>query len=119
MVADPCRGYTVEAKIPLKELPAAADPERFVVNVLVYDSDTDDRTGQTRLAWAPHGSAQADPYVWGRAVLEGYTPPTGRPAEPARPDIPAAARSEDSPASLRQARRTGIPIAGGPRVPRG
>lgn len=118
-VTDPYQGYSVEVKIPLSELPAAADPERFAMNVLVYDSDTDDRTGQTRLAWSPYGSAQADPYVWGRARLEGYQPPAGRPTTSARPDIPTeAARGEDSPATLRQARRTGVPIAGGARTPR-
>ncbi|WP_435839895.1 sugar-binding protein [Streptomyces canus] len=117
-VTEPYRGYTVEAKIPLGELPAAADPERFAVNILVYDSDTDDRTGQTRLAWSPYGSAQADPYVWGTTRLEGYTPPPDRPTTPAEPNIPQeAARSEDSPASRAQARRTGIPLAGGPRTP--
>ncbi|NLU74331.1 hypothetical protein HCC61_16875 [Streptomyces sp. HNM0575] len=115
-VGDPYRGYTVEARIPLGELPAAADPERFAVNVLVYDSDTDDKTGQTRLAWSPFGSAQADPYVWGTARLEGYTPPADRPTDPADPEIPTeAARSEDSAASVAQARRTGVPLAGGPR----
>ncbi|WP_189039412.1 sugar-binding protein [Streptomyces daqingensis] len=115
-VDEPYRGYTVEAKIPLGELPAAADPERFAVNILVYDSDTKDKTGQTRLAWSPFGSAQADPYVWGTARLEGYTPPADRPTDPAEPEIPTeAARSEDSPASVEQSRRTGIPLAGGPR----
>ncbi|MCH6160847.1 sugar-binding protein [Streptomyces marispadix] len=114
-VGEPYRGYTVEAKIPLGELPAAADPERFAVNILVYDSDTKDKTGQTRLAWSPFGSAQADTYVWGTARLEGYTPPADRPTDPAEPEIPTeAARSEDSPASVAQSRRTGIPLAGGP-----
>jgi hypothetical protein len=117
-VTDPYQGYSVEVRIPLGELPAAADPERFALNVLVYDSDTADRTGQTRLAWSPYGSAQADPYIWGRARLEDYRPPADRPATPARPDIPTeAARSEDSPATLRQARRSGVPIAGGARTP--
>jgi mycothiol S-conjugate amidase len=115
-VGEPYRGYTVEAKIPLGELPAAADPERFAANILVYDSDTQDKTGQSRLAWSPYGSAQADPYVWGTARLERYTPPADRPTVPADPVIPAeAARSEDSPASVAQARRTGVPLAGGPR----
>ncbi|AXK31895.1 hypothetical protein DVA86_03775 [Streptomyces armeniacus] len=115
-VSEPYEGYVVEAKIPLGELPAAADPEAFAVNVLVYDSDTDDKTGQTRLAWSPFGSAQADPYVWGTARLEGYTPPPDRPTTPAEPDIPQeAARSEDSPASVEQSRRTGVPLAVGPR----
>jgi mycothiol S-conjugate amidase len=114
-VGEPYRGYTVEAKIPLGELPAAADPERFAANILVYDSDTQDKTGQSRLAWSPYGSAQADPYVWGTARLEGYSPPADRPTVPADPVIPTeAARSEDSPASVAQARRTGVPLAGGP-----
>lgn len=115
VVTEPYRGYTVEVKIPLTELPAAVDPDRFAMNILVYDSDTDDKTGQTRLAWSPFGSAQADPYVWGTAKLADYRQPviapTGMP-----PVIPqTAARSADSSASLAQARRTGVPIAGGPR----
>lgn len=115
-VTEPYKSYVVEAKIPLGELPAAADPEAFAVNVLVYDSDTDDKTGQTRLAWSPFGSAQADPYVWGTARLTGYTPPPDRPTTPAEPDIPReSARSEDSPASVAQSRRTGVPPAVGPR----
>ncbi|MCT2590755.1 PIG-L family deacetylase [Streptomyces sp. N2-109] len=115
-VTEPYRSYTVETKIPLAELPAAADPEAFAVNVLVYDSDTEDKTGQTRLAWSPFGSAQADPYVWGNARLTGYTPPPDRPTTPAEPDIPQeAARSEDSPASVAQYHRTGVPLAVGPR----
>nr|BFE99606.1 hypothetical protein GCM10020241_12820 [Streptoalloteichus tenebrarius] len=110
-------GYTIEARIPLGALPAGVDPERFAVNILVYDSDTDDRTGKTRLAWSPFGSAQADPYVWGVARLVDYTPPPGQPTEPIPPVIPTeAARSSDSPASLAQSRRTGVPLAVGPRI---
>ncbi|WP_367123555.1 sugar-binding protein [Streptomyces phytohabitans] len=116
VVTEPYTGYVVEARIPLGELPAAADPEAFALNVLVYDSDTDDKTGQTRLAWSPFGSAQADPYVWGTARLDGYTPPPDRPTTPAEPEIPhEAARSADSPASVAQSRRTGVPLAVGPR----
>lgn len=115
-VTEPYTGYTLEAKIPLGELPAAADPAAFALNVLVYDSDTDDKTGQTRLAWSPFGSAQADPYVWGTARLAGYTPPPDRPTTPAEPVIPTdAAHSENSPAALAQSRRTGVPLAVGPR----
>ncbi|MDX3383381.1 sugar-binding protein [Streptomyces niveiscabiei] len=102
------QGYTIEAKIPLTDLPAPPDPDRFALNILVYDSDTDDRTGQTRLAWSPYGSPQADPYVWGTARLTGYTPPS-MPRTP--PRIPTeAARSTDSPASRSQSRRTGVPL---------
>ncbi|MEV6106866.1 sugar-binding protein [Streptomyces sp. NPDC051940] len=115
-VTEPYTGYTVEAKIPLGELPAAADPEAFALNILLYDSDTEDKTGQTRLAWSPFGSAQADPYVWGTARLAGYTPPADRPTTPVEPRIPTdAARSEDSPAAVAQAQRTGVPLAVGPR----
>ncbi|MFK8907684.1 sugar-binding protein [Streptomyces sp. YS-3] len=114
-VTDPYRGYSVEVKIPLTELPTGVDPQHLAVNVLLYDSDTGDRTGQTRLAWSPFGSAQADPYVWGTLRLPGYVPPPGHPAWPAR--IPQeAARSVDSRASVEQARRTGVPLAGGPRA---
>ncbi|MFE6776478.1 sugar-binding protein [Streptomyces sp. NPDC057702] len=113
----PYTGYTVEVRIPLGLLPAPLDPAALTANVLVYDSDTADRTGQSRLAWSTYGSAQADPYVWGAARLAGYAPPVGRP--PGEPVIPLeAARSRDSLPSLRQALRTGVPLAGGPRAPR-
>ncbi|RKN43954.1 PIG-L family deacetylase [Streptomyces hoynatensis] len=112
-------GYAVEIRVPFANLPAAADPAHFRLNILVYDSDTADRTGQTRLAWSPFGSAQADPLAWGHAPLTGYLPPPGRPETPAPPRIPAAATgSRDSPASAGQGRRTAAPPAGGPRLPR-
>ncbi|MEV6583228.1 sugar-binding protein [Streptomyces sp. NPDC051582] len=112
-LTQPYTGYTVEVKIPLGDLPATADPARLRANFLVYDSDTQDKTGQSRLAWAPFGSAQADPYAWGALLLPGYTP-AGRPAGPA--EIPLEApRSQDSPASLAQSRRTGVPLAAGDR----
>lgn len=118
-VTDPYTGYTVEARIPLKELPAAADPERLTANILVYDSDTGDKTGQSRLGWSTYGSAQADPYVWGGARLEGYQPPPERPETPDEPEIPReAAQSRDSLPSVLQSLRTGVPLAGGPRAPR-
>ncbi|MFE1771005.1 PIG-L family deacetylase [Streptomyces sp. NPDC059008] len=112
---DPYKGYSVEAKIPLADLPAPVDPERLTANVLLYDSDTQDKTGKTRLAWSPYGSAQADPYVWRTLRLPGYVPPPG-PTRPA--EIPQdAAQSAKSKASVEQARRTGVPLAGGPRNP--
>jgi mycothiol S-conjugate amidase len=115
-VAEPYTGYTVEAKIPLRDLPAAADPEKFAMNILVYDFDTESGFGEARLAWSPYGSAQADPLVWGTARLAGYRPPAGRSTVAETPVIPdTAARSADSPATLAQARRTGVPIAGNPR----
>ncbi|MFI6168961.1 sugar-binding protein [Nocardia sp. NPDC051052] len=113
IVTEPYRGYSVEVKIPLTALPAPVDPARFAMNILVYDSDTDDETGQTRLAWSPFGSAQADPYVWGTAILADYQPPPTAEMPPAIPQT--AAHSTDSPASLAQAERTGVPIAGNRR----
>ncbi|MCK7622285.1 PIG-L family deacetylase [Streptomyces sp. RS10V-4] len=113
VVTRPYTGYTVEAKIPFAALPAAVDPDRLTANILVYDSDTRDRTGKSRLAWSPFGSAQADPYGWGAVRLPGHTPVV-RPVSP--PRIPLeAARSQDSPAARAQARRTGVPPAVGPR----
>ncbi|MFC5720980.1 sugar-binding protein [Streptomyces gamaensis] len=114
---DPYTGYSVEAKIPLADLPAPVDPDRLTANVLLYDSDSQDRTGRTRLAWSPYGSAQADPYVWGTLRLPGYVPPPGRPA--LAPVIPQdAARSARSPASRDQAERTGVRADGrGPFPP--
>lgn len=115
-VTSPYRGYRIEAKIPLRELPATADPRRLTANFLLYDSDTRDQAGQTRLAWSPYGSAQADPYVWGTARLPGYSPPRGGPTTPRTPEIPTeAARSADSPASVEQSRRTGVPLGVEPR----
>ncbi|MEU3572233.1 sugar-binding protein [Kitasatospora sp. NPDC036755] len=115
-VTAPYRGYTVEVRIPLSGLPAVVDPERMTANVLVYDSDTTDKVGKSRLAWSPFGSAQADPYVWGTVRLPGYTPPPDGPASP--PRIPTeAARSQDSPASVAQSERLGVPLAAGPRLP--
>ncbi|GAB2599777.1 hypothetical protein GCM10027168_36060 [Streptomyces capparidis] len=109
-------GYRVEVRIPLDALPAAADPAQLGANVLLYDSDTPDGTGQTRLAWAPFGGAQADPYAWGTWRLPGYLPPKGRPVVPPPPVLPvAAARGADSPASAAQSRRTGVPPGAGPR----
>lgn len=113
-VTEPYHGYTIEAKIPLADLPAAVNPEHLTANILVYDSDTQDKTGHSRLAWSPYGSAQADPYVWGTVRLAGYTLPPQRPIQPA--DIPLeAAQSKNSPPSVAQLRRTGVALAGGPR----
>ena len=58
---------------------------------------------------------QGDPYRWGRATLEGYTPPADRPTEAPEPVIPLTALSSlDSPQSLEQAVRIDVPLAGDP-----
>ncbi|MFI9012094.1 hypothetical protein ACIGNX_33125, partial [Actinosynnema sp. NPDC053489] len=87
------------------------DPGALTVIALVYDSDTQDRTGKTRLAWSPFGNAQADPYAWGPAWLPDYTPPARGKAEPVIPT--EAASSCDSRASRLQSGRTGVPLGVG------
>ncbi|TDD24452.1 sugar-binding protein [Nonomuraea diastatica] len=106
--------YTVEMSIPMEVLPAAVDPEHLGLNILVYDSDTQDKTGQTRIGWSTWGGVQGDPYRWGVATLPGYQPPADRPTTPADPVIPDTALSSlDSPQSLEQALRVHVPPAGG------
>ncbi|MEV4060636.1 sugar-binding protein [Nonomuraea dietziae] len=111
--------YTVEMAIPMEALPGAVDPSRLGLNVLVYDSDTQDKTGQTRIGWSTWGGVQGDPYRWGIATLPGYQPPPGRPTTPPDPVIPDTGLSSlDSPQSLEQAVRIGLPLAGGPAAKR-
>ncbi|QIM22294.1 hypothetical protein G7075_16010 [Phycicoccus sp. HDW14] len=115
VVDEPYDGYTVEVSIPMSELPGAVDPEHLGLDVFVYDSDTQDKTGQTRIGWSTWGGVQGDPYRWGVATLPGYTPPADRPAEAPDPVIPLTALSSlDSPPSLAQAVRVDVPLAGDP-----
>ncbi|GAA0935471.1 sugar-binding protein [Nonomuraea longicatena] len=104
--------YTVELAIPFAALPDKVDPRKLGVNVLVYDSDTQDKTGQTRIGWSTWGGVQGDPYRWGAAELTGYEPPAREPSAPVIPDV--ALSSLDSPQSLEQSVRLGLPLAGGP-----
>lgn len=108
-------GYDVELAIPMETLPGAVDPAHLGLDILVYDSDTQDKTGQTRIGWSTWGGVQGDPYRWGVATLPGYQPPAGRPTTPPDPVIPDNALSSlDSPQSLEQAVRVHLPLAGGP-----
>ncbi len=113
---EPYTGYVIEAKIPFSVLPATVDPDRMGLNAFVYDSDTQDRTGQTRLGWSTFGGVQGDPYRWGRVVLEGDAPPEVATGEP-KLDFPALS-SLESPASIAQAVRTGVALSGLPQTPR-
>jgi LmbE family N-acetylglucosaminyl deacetylase len=97
-VTKPYTGYTIEAKIPFAALPAAVDPARLGLDLLVYDSDTEDRTGQTRIGWSTWGGVQGDPYRWGRARLPGYRPPAGMPTEAPPPTMPAYGQAGPQPA---------------------
>lgn len=114
-VTEPYTGYVVETAIPMSLLPSAVDPAHMGLNVLPYDSDTQDKTGQTRIGWSVWGGVQGDPYRWGDVSLEGYEPPADRPTTPADPVIPTEAlQSVDSPQSIQQAVRTNVALAGRP-----
>jgi LmbE family N-acetylglucosaminyl deacetylase len=114
-VSSPYTGYTIETKIPMADLPSAVDPRHMGLNVLAYDSDTQDKIGKSRIAWSPFGGVQGDPYRWGRASLPGYTPPAGRATTPKPPVLPEdPTLSATSPHTIEQSIDTGIPLAGGP-----
>lgn len=113
-------GYTVETTIPLALLPAAVDPKHLGVDLFVYDSDTQDRTGQTRLGWSTWQGVQGDPYRWGVATVSGYQAPPGRSTEPTAPIVPTEALSSlDSPQTILQSVQQNLPLAGGPPAPGG
>lgn len=117
-VTQPYTGYVIETKIPFKALPAAVDPARMGLNIFVYDSDTQDKSGQTRIGLSTWNGVQGDPYRWALTTLPGHTPPAGMPTTPAPPVIPTdAAESVNSPLSIIQAAQTGVPLAGGPAAP--
>ncbi len=115
-VSEPYTGYVVEAKIPASELPATVDPEHLGLNVFVYDSDTQDKTGQTRIGWSTWGGVQGDPYRWGIATLPGWTPPEIPTAEPTIPSVGLS--SLDSPQTIAQSVRNGVAVGGGPEADR-
>jgi len=117
-INDPYSGYVVETFIPFADLPADIDPRNAAMNIFVYDSDTKDLTGQTRLGWSTWGGVQGDPYRWGKTRFEGYTPPTDAQTTPDAPKMPLdAAHSVDSPQSIMQSAMDGVGLAGMPSVP--
>src|SRR6266540_3495622 len=115
-------GYNLEVKIPLADLPAAADPGNVGLNITPYDEDNTAAAGtttlrhidqSTRLAWSTFGSVQSDPYRWGRAVLAGYTPPPGRSTTPAPPNVSHPnLNGVLSPQTIYQSAIDGVPISG-------
>ena len=115
IAADGYTGYTIEAKIPFDVLPDNVDPERMGVNVLVYDSDTQDKTGQTRIGWSTFNGVQADPFRWALATLPGLADAGSDPVAPIMPDT--AALSIDSPQSIAQSAEDGVGLGGGPELP--
>lgn len=114
-VSEPYTGYVVETFIPFDALPAPVDPESMTINIFVYDSDTQDLTGQTRLGWSVWRGVQGDPYRWGHVNLEGYAGEEG--GELVLPLMPLdTTQSADSPWSIIQAANNGVGLAGGPVV---
>ncbi|GAA1484020.1 sugar-binding protein [Brachybacterium fresconis] len=114
IVSDPYEGYVFETRIPFAELPDGIVPEHLGFNVVVYDSDTQDKTGQSRIGWSTFPGVQADPYRWGLLELPGLTESPSDPAEPQIPDT--AARSVQSPASIIQAAEDGTGLGGAPAL---
>ncbi len=115
VVNEPYDGYTVEAKIPFDVLPDKVDPERMGLNVLVYDSDTQDNTGQTRIGWSTFQGVQGDPFRWALATLPGLPATESDPVEPTLPET--AALSINSPQSIAQSATDGVGLGGGPALP--
>jgi hypothetical protein len=108
----PYTGYVIETKIPMDVLPDTINPRRLGFNLFIYDSDTQDKTGQTRLGWSTWGGVQGDPYRWGRLQLTGApVPQVARRA----PDLDFEGLSSlESPQSIAQAVRTGVALSGLP-----
>lgn len=121
-------GYDLEVKIPLADLPSAVDPQHLGLNITPYDNDDTSAEGtttlrhidqSTRLGWSALGSVQSDPYRWGRAVVEGYTPPAGRSTTPPEPNVSSPnLNGAASPQTIAQSARNGVPISGREPAPR-
>lgn len=119
-LSEPYTGYVLETLIPWDSLPADIDPQQAAMNIFIYDSDTEDLTGQSRLGWSTWNGVQGDPYRWGLTEFEGYTPPAEARTEPEEPQMPLeVARSIDSPQSIAQSARDGVGLAGKPTVAEG
>lgn len=132
-LTEPYAGYVLETYVPFDALPAEFDPASAAMNIFIYDSDTQDLTGQSRLGWSTWNGVQGDPYRWGKVTLEGYegasaspvagasdaTPVTGSGAVDA-PVLPLdVAESTLSPQSIAQSAADGVPLAGRPPVAEG
>jgi hypothetical protein len=102
-VSEPYTGYVLETYIPFDALPADLDPNQAAMNIFIYDSDTQDLTGQTRLGWSTFGGVQAEPFRWGRTTFVDELP-----ADVASPVASPEASPVVEPAT---------PVAGAPDVP--
>lgn len=117
VLSEPYAGYVIETFVPYSALPADIDPENATINIFIYDSDTEDLTGQTRLGWSTWGGVQGDPYRWAKATFEGFTPAADARTTTDEPVIPLlAAQSSNSPQSILQSSEDGVSLAGKPAV---
>ena len=116
-ISEPYSGYVLETTIPFAELPDGIDPTNIGFNVVVYDSDTQDQTGQSRIGWSTFPGVQADPYRWGVLELPDLAAGKEAPVEPRIPD--SAARSVESPGSIYQSAADGVGLGGAPALPSG
>jgi hypothetical protein len=137
-------GYNLEVKIPMADLPSGVgptdppptgsaatntiDPQHMGLNITPYDEDNTAAAGtttlrhidqSTRLAWSNDtGSVQSDPYRWGHAYIPGYVHPPGQSTTPTTPNVSHPNLSSvDSPQTIYQSARNGVPISGATPAP--
>ncbi|RII43640.1 GlcNAc-PI de-N-acetylase [Galactobacter valiniphilus] len=107
---DAYRGYQLEALIPFSVLPDRVDPARMGFNVVINDSDTQNKAAQTRTAWSTYPGMRADPWRWGELSVPGLSDRGSQPVAPRLPDTAAA--SVESPQSILQSALGGVPLGG-------
>ncbi|QMU96685.1 GlcNAc-PI de-N-acetylase [Microbacterium esteraromaticum] len=103
-------GYDMEVRIPFSVLPDNLDPEHVGFNVVINDSDTQNKAAQRRVGWSTFPGMRADPWRWGIITLDGIQDAGSRPKEPTLPDT--AARSVSSPQSILQSASDNVPLGG-------
>ncbi|MDQ0614751.1 LmbE family N-acetylglucosaminyl deacetylase [Microbacterium sp. W4I4] len=103
-------GYDMEVKIPFAVLPDNLDPQHVGFNVVVNDSDTQNKAAQQRVGWSTFPGMRADPWRWGIITLDGIQDAGSSPKKPTLPDT--AARSVTSPQSILQSAGDQVPLGG-------
>ncbi|MDR6868850.1 LmbE family N-acetylglucosaminyl deacetylase [Microbacterium resistens] len=105
-------GYDMEVKIPFDVLPDNLDPEHVGFNVIINDSDTQNKAAQNRVGWSTFPGMRADPWRWGIITLDGVKDAGAKPKDPTLPDT--SARSVASPQSILQSADDRVPLGGFP-----
>ncbi len=103
-------GYDMEVKIPFAVLPDNLDPQHVGFNVVINDSDTQNKAAQNRVGWSTFPGMRADPWRWGIITLDGVQDAGSKPKKPILPDT--AARSVSSPQSILQSAADQVPLGG-------